>query len=200
MGSGIVLCGGRSERMGRSKAALPLGSSTMLERVIRALGAVVEPIVLVAALGQSIVEPGRAVEIIRDRSEFPGPLEALILGLQSLASRSRFAFVTGCDFPLMRPAVIHELCRRLADHDLVMLREGQRLHPLVAVYRTSLADRLAQRAARGRRDLVGLASEFNSLVVDAEELRNVDPDLRSLCNVNTPEEYQHVLNLLSAGD
>ena len=53
---GIVLCGGRSTRMGVPKATLPFGPETMLQRVVRLLGAVVSPIVVVAAREQSLPE------------------------------------------------------------------------------------------------------------------------------------------------
>ena len=58
---GIVLCGGKSSRMGTSKALLPFGPETMLQRVIRLLGELVSPIVAVAAAGQALPElpPGR---------------------------------------------------------------------------------------------------------------------------------------------
>ena len=41
---GIVLCGGRSSRMGRPKAWLPFGDELMLPRVVRILREVVEPV------------------------------------------------------------------------------------------------------------------------------------------------------------
>ena len=53
---GIVLCGGRSTRMGVPKATLPFGPETMLQRVVRLLGTVVSPIVVVAAREQSLPE------------------------------------------------------------------------------------------------------------------------------------------------
>ena len=37
----IVLCGGRSRRMGRDKASLPFGTETLLERVVRIVSEVV---------------------------------------------------------------------------------------------------------------------------------------------------------------
>ena len=46
---GIVLCGGKSERMGRPKLLLPFGDETMLARVVRIVGQVVSPVVVVAA-------------------------------------------------------------------------------------------------------------------------------------------------------
>ncbi|HUR55514.1 MAG TPA: NTP transferase domain-containing protein, partial [Gemmataceae bacterium] len=52
--AGIVLCGGRSSRMGRAKAWLPFGGETMLQRVVRVVGEVVSPVVVVAAAGQDV--------------------------------------------------------------------------------------------------------------------------------------------------
>ena len=39
----IILCGGKSSRMGRDKATLPFGPELMLQRVVRLIGEVVEP-------------------------------------------------------------------------------------------------------------------------------------------------------------
>ena len=58
---GIVLCGGRSERMGRPKVMLPFGPETMLQRVVRLVGAVGGPVVAVAAAGQELPELDAAI-------------------------------------------------------------------------------------------------------------------------------------------
>ena len=52
--AGIILCGGRSTRMGTSKALLPFGGETMLQRIVRLLGTVASPLVVVAAAGQPL--------------------------------------------------------------------------------------------------------------------------------------------------
>src|SRR5271157_2359743 len=49
---GIVLCGGQSTRMGRSKAWLAFGKETMLQRVVRILSETLSPIIVVAAPDQ----------------------------------------------------------------------------------------------------------------------------------------------------
>ncbi len=63
---GIVLCGGRSTRMGSPKALLPFGSETMLQRVVRLLGSVVSPIVVVAAPDQQLPPLPQGIVITRD--------------------------------------------------------------------------------------------------------------------------------------
>ena len=47
--TGIVLCGGKSARMGRPKALLPWHGHTMIEHVISVLDEVVDEIVVVAS-------------------------------------------------------------------------------------------------------------------------------------------------------
>ncbi|MCA9165188.1 MAG: NTP transferase domain-containing protein, partial [Planctomycetales bacterium] len=54
--AGVVLCGGKSRRMGESKATLPFGDELMVQRVVRLLSEVVSPIVVVAAEGQTLPE------------------------------------------------------------------------------------------------------------------------------------------------
>ncbi len=82
--AGIVLCGGKSSRMGTSKALLPFGPETMLQRVVRLLGEIVSPIVVVAALDQELPELPGSVIVTRDENEGRGPLEGLRAGLKAL--------------------------------------------------------------------------------------------------------------------
>src|SRR5438046_5450942 len=94
---GIVLCGGRSTRMGVPKATLPFGSETMLQRVVRLLEAVVAPIIVVAAREQALPELPDRVVVARDEREQQGPLEGLRAGLSALPESVELAYVTSCD-------------------------------------------------------------------------------------------------------
>ena len=69
MHGGIVLCGGKSTRMGTSKALLPFGPETMLQRVVRLLSGVVSPIVVVAAVDQELPPLPSDVIITRDERD-----------------------------------------------------------------------------------------------------------------------------------
>src|SRR6185436_21138576 len=75
--AGIVLCGGRSTRMGVPKATLPFGNETMLQRVVRLLHTVVSPIIVVAARGQELPPLPEGVFVTRDERDQQGPLEGL---------------------------------------------------------------------------------------------------------------------------
>ena len=136
---GIVLCGGRSERMGCSKTLLPFGPEVMLQRVVRLLGEAVRPVVVVAAPGQDLPELPSPVRVVRDRAEGCGPLEGLYCGLRSCEREVEAAFVSGCDTPLLKPAFVRRMIEQLGDFDVVVPREGRYPHPLAGVYRTCLA-------------------------------------------------------------
>src|SRR2546430_3416835 len=102
--AGIVLAGGQSTRMGRPKATLPFGPELMLQRVVRLLGSVVRPIVVVAAPGQALPPLADDVLIARDERESRGPLEGLLAGLSTIMGHAEAAYATSCDVPLLAPA------------------------------------------------------------------------------------------------
>ena len=97
--------------MGSAKALLPFGSETMLQRVVRLLGTVASPIVVVAASQQPLPELPAAVTVARDEREGRGPLEGLRAGLKALPSTVDVAYVTSCDVPLLVPGFSIRLCR-----------------------------------------------------------------------------------------
>src|SRR5580658_11139925 len=112
---GIVLCGGKSTRMGRPKATLPFGPETMLQRVVRLLGTVVSPIVAVAAREQVLPELPDGIIVTRDEREAKGPLEGLRAGLTALPASVDIAYVTSCDVPLLVPGFVERMLELLGD-------------------------------------------------------------------------------------
>src|SRR5438552_5116651 len=128
--AGIVLAGGQSSRMGRPKATLPFGPELMLQRVVRLLGSVVRPIIVVAAPGQELPPlPGDLI-IARDEREQRGPLEGLAAGLAGIAPHAEAAYATSCDVPLLAPAFVQAMIDRLGDADIVVPVEANFAHPL----------------------------------------------------------------------
>lgn len=192
---GIVLCGGRSSRMGRPKLTLPFGDEAMLARVVRILHSVVSPVIVVAAPGQDVPPLPSEVRILRDDKEYLGPLAGMAVGLRTLAAEVRAAFVSSCDVPLLRPEFIAEMIRRLGHHELAVPKEEGFHHPLAAVYRTSLAERAGQLVIEQRLRPLFLIQASDSVEVPVDELRGVDPELQSLRNLNRPEDYEMALHL-----
>jgi molybdopterin-guanine dinucleotide biosynthesis protein A len=191
---GIVLCGGRSTRMGVPKATLPFGPETMLQRVVRLLGSVVSPIVAVAAREQALPELPADLIITRDEREQRGPLEGLRAGLRALPDSVDIAYVTSCDVPLLVPAFVSRMIELLGDRDIAVMEIDGFAHPLSAVYRRSTLPHVEGLLAQEKLRPVFLFDAVRTRRVRPEEMVSADPQLYTLQNLNTPEDYQAALS------
>jgi molybdopterin-guanine dinucleotide biosynthesis protein A len=187
--SAIILCGGRSSRMGRAKALLPFGPEALLERVVRSLRELCGGVVVVAAAQQELPLHLPGVRVVRDRQSERGPLEGLRVGLASLAGQSDRAFVTGCDAPLLLPAFVRRVAELLGRHQAAVPLIDGYFQPLAAVYRVDVLPAIDELLAGDRQGLIDLLSAIDTRAIAAAELTDVDPRLESLRNLNAPDDY-----------
>lgn len=190
---GIVLCGGKSTRMGVPKASLPFGAETMLQRVVRLLGTVVSPIVVVAARDQSLPPLPSGIIVARDEREARGPLEGIRAGLSALPASVDAAYITSCDVPLLVPAFVEHMIDLMGDHDIAVMEVDGFPHPLSAIYRRDTLPRAEALLAADRLRPVFLFDQVRTRRVKPEEMIGVDPELRTLRNLNTQEDYRAAL-------
>jgi molybdopterin-guanine dinucleotide biosynthesis protein A len=191
--AGIVLCGGQSSRMGRPKAWLPFTGETMLGRVVRLLGTVVSPVVVVAAPDQDVPPVPAGVEVVRDPERGRGPLQGLAAGLEALSERAQAAYVSSCDVPFLRPAFVRRMVELLGDSRIAVPDVGSYRHPLAAVYRVEVLDVVRRLLAEDRLRPAFLFDQVATRFVRASELEDADPGLQTLRNLNTPEDYEAAL-------
>ncbi|MCL4203404.1 MAG: molybdenum cofactor guanylyltransferase [Pirellulaceae bacterium] len=185
--------------MGSAKAWLPFGHERMLQRVVRLLSDIVQPLVVVAAADQSLPPlPGETI-VVRDRDRDRGPLEGLRSGLTALAPHVEAAYATACDVPLLNSAFVLLMIEQLTNHQIAVPVDGQFYHPLTAVYRTAVVPHIEHLLAEDRLKPRFLFDAVPTCRVPVEELRRVDPQLLTLANLNRPEDYQHALALAGLG-
>ena len=186
---GVVLCGGKSTRMGVPKAVLPFGPETMLQRVVRLLSEVVSQIVVVAAVDQELPALPSGMIVTRDEREARGPLEGLRAGLKALPETVHVAYVTGCDVPLLEPAFVQRMVDLLGDHDIAVMEIEGFTHPLSAVYRRTTLPHIESLLAQDRLRPVFLFDAVRTRRVKPEEMVVADPRLQTLRNLNTRDDY-----------
>lgn len=190
--AGIVLCGGRSTRMGQPKALLPFGDETMLHRVVRLLAGVVAPIVVVGAEDQPMPPLPDDVIVTRDERQGRGPLEGLRAGLKALPVEVERAYVTSCDVPRLVPGFVRQMLDLSAGYDIAVMEIDGFPHPLSAVYRRALLPLVEELLAQDRLRPVFLFDAVATRRVPPAAM-TADPELLTLQNLNTPEEYQAAL-------
>ena len=192
----VVLAGGRSSRMGPSKALLDWHGRTAVAHAVEVVreGVGGGPVCVVRAPGQEL--PTLDAIVADDAVAYRGPLGGLHAGLTAVAGQVEVVFACGVDTPLLAPAFVRAVCGSLRDGDaaVVPVIDG-RAQPLLAAYRTAIAPQLQallDRGAFGLRDIPGVCAvrelSEQELLADTE-LAAADPRLRSAANANTPEEW-----------
>lgn len=178
--NGYVLIGGRSRRMGRSKVEL------FLPRTLAAARPAFDAVYAVQRAGGHLAE---GIDTIFEPAHDD---EAPVFGvLRALEHAARRCVVMAVDYPLLTTEVLRYLAERTeaSRAPLVVPRWNDCLQVLCAGYDgATLAPRLAERIAGGWLDLLGLAAEVDSEIIEEQELRarfGGEP----LRNVNTPEEW-----------
>jgi molybdenum cofactor guanylyltransferase len=187
--------------MGSPKAWLALGGKTFLQRVVRSVGEVCSPVIVVRAPDQALPPLPDAVTIVADAVTGRGPLQGMAAGFQALANRASAAFVSSTDVPFLHPALVRRLSALRVAHgvDIVVPRIAGHLHPLSAVYALEARAHVERLLEEDMLRTTHLFERMRTLVADADllladpDLLAADPELRSLRNVNTPSDYEQAL-------
>ncbi len=174
-----VLIGGRSRRMGRSKAAL------FLERIVAAATTVFDDVVAVQRAG------GEAAAIVPTIFEEEHDGDGAIFGVaRALREAEGEAFIIAVDYPL----VTSDVLRFLRDERAVAEWNG-RPQPLCAVWSAAMLPRIEERISARRYDLQPLAEQG----IIAEPVLRARFHGEPLMNVNTPEELKVAEKLYGEG-
>ena len=196
-GVAIVLCGGESRRMGKTKAWLELGGEPLLSRVCRVVSSVVNTVIVVAAPGQTLPQLTDQCRLRYDDQPGEGPLVAIASMLRHLPDSTTHAFLVGCDYPFLTQKFIETLRSRIGDRDLVAL-SGDRPQPLCAWYRVDGLREASQLVENGERRLIALYDRLSAKEVSPDSLY---PGVeRAVRNVNTPEAYQQAIAEYEQGE
>lgn len=184
---GAVLLGGRSARMGRDKAHLPLGGVSLAARTAGLLGRVCEDVMLVGG-DPPPDAPGRPVP---DPDGPPCALRGLVGALA--AARAERVLVVATDLPRLHEKLLWALVA-LPEADVVLPRDARGLQPLCAVYRREAVHAAAsERLARGGLALHGLLDELSLSPLEGADLAALDPDGSALANANTPDAWRSLV-------
>ena len=185
--------------MGLPKAALEWHGSTLLGRTVGIMArATSGPVVVVRAAGQDLPELPEGTLVADDPREGRGPVQGIATGLAALTGRADVAFVSSTDLPFLHPAFIRRVLRALEDSEdtdvALPVARGYK-QPLAAGYRVSLAGPAERLVMQDRLRPAFLFDECQVETLDDAALKRdpvlaaFDPDLDSVLNVNTPEDY-----------
>jgi len=201
LATGIILAGGQSRRMGADKAFLVLDGQRLIERVMGVLQQVCGEIIIVSSDTRPYAMLG--ARVVSDSIRSFGAIAGLHAALQAMDTDLGVAVAVDMPFlscPLLRAmvdaaagwdAVIPALASGTVRADAARSRaKDLGIQPLHAVYRRTCVAAIRAAIERDDRRLNAFLPAVRVRYFAADEIRPYDPDLRSLVNVNTPEELR----------
>ncbi len=186
--SAIVLAGGQSHRMGRDKALIEFQGKPIIAHVLDTLRELSDDVRIVANHSDRFSLFG--ARVVPDYDPPCGPLGGIAAGLQ--ASQHDRVVVVACDMPFLNPNLLRYLLILSGDYEAVVPQTSGEFEPLHAVYQRACYHPIVQRLASGQRRVISFFADVRLRVVPEAEWRTIDPDGRSLMNLNTPDDLRAV--------
>lgn len=183
--TGIILAGGKSTRMGSDKGFMEIDGTSFMSRIVNVLNPFVKEIIIVSdnpdydSFGLKRVE-----DIIKNS----GPLAGLYSGLEH--SKTEDNLVLSCDVPLINHEVISKLIQECdSETDIVQIKSGGRIMPLVAMYKKKCMDSCLQLLQNNERRLRSIQTIAITKTIDLKS--EYAPYVRNINTIKELKEIRH---------
>ncbi|BFH13647.1 molybdenum cofactor guanylyltransferase [Paenibacillus melissococcoides] len=194
--SGVILAGGRNSRMnGVNKALLRFQGEAFIEQQVRKMRTLCASIVVVTPDPAMYTGLLANVQYVSDIYPGCGPLSGLHAAFRIV--QTEFAWVVGCDYPAISVQAAEWMRRRAqeGDYDAVLPNAEGSHQMLHAIYRPRrLLPVITERIQAGRHRLSGLLESCRWLGIAEEEWTRADIPLNFVRDVDTPGQYEALLN------
>jgi molybdenum cofactor guanylyltransferase len=190
--SAIVLAGGQCRRMGGiNKALEKVAGLTIVERIAHTLTSLFSQVILISNTPETYRFVG--LPIFKDILPGNGSLGGLYTGLRHCSGEQ--AFLVACDMPFLNEDVIKLMKDRAAGHDVIVPRIHGMMEPLHAIYSKKCLPHIEDLLNKDDLSIVNVYSRVDVLEIDEPDLIPLDPELRFIMNVNTPEDLKEARRL-----
>lgn len=181
----LVLCGGRSQRIGQNKAYLLKNNEPFINIIINRLSEIFEEVIVAVDESKKYTHITKTgLKIVEDKKNYFGPIEGLRQGLKQ--TQKDYLFVCGCDMPNISKECIEELASYVDGSCECVLPLIERPQVLHGFYSKSLYAKIESGDYFSMKGLlndskVKYISKFNCNIIE------------SVVNINTKEDYANLL-------
>jgi molybdopterin-guanine dinucleotide biosynthesis protein A len=189
-----ILAGGKAKRMGGAiKALLEVGGQTILDTLVGTLSAGHFSEILLVAKEPDAFLPLQMKarwRLVLDAC----PARSSLTGIRTALANARteHVFISACDTPHLRPELVSALLSHLRPEDDVVLplKSDGYFEPLCAIYSRRCLPHIEAQLDREDYKIIRFFGQVRVSPLPLETLHQVDPELESFRNANTPEELQ----------
>jgi molybdopterin-guanine dinucleotide biosynthesis protein A len=201
--SAAILAGGLSRRMGTDKALIRLvpDGPTLIERVVAAVGAVADK-VLIVANDDRLAYLG--LPIVPDAYPGAGSLGGIYSAVAAAAHDH--CLIVACDMPFLSASLLRALANEPRDYDVLapylVVGENRQgggkgvYETLHAIYGRAALPAMREQLEAENYRIVSFFSQVRVRALPEDFLRRHDPALRSFFNVNTPARFEEARGML----
>jgi molybdopterin-guanine dinucleotide biosynthesis protein A len=190
----IILAGGKSSRLGRSKALQAIGGKSLIQWVVDHLATLSTEIIVVTAHGKAIPcsSPIR-IKTVADTDPSKSPLVGIYSGL--IASACPRAIVVGCDMPFLNIGLLDYMSQICSSFDVVVPQIKDKLEPLCSVYSKSCLAPMQGLLEQNERRISELFSMVKVRYIEEDEISSFDPEHLSFFNINSQADLDRAKKL-----
>lgn len=193
--AGLVLIGGKSERMGRPKALVELDGILLWRRAVDLLAPFVNDVLFLGS--ETGFTPPLPFKRIDDNPPGIGPMGGLVAGLEQ--SGFKHHLLLAVDYPLVPPEFLRALCDHANGYEAVCGMNGGFIEPLVGYYHADCSLVIRQMLQEGDSRTHRLIGRVKNLVISEAEMLKIDPSKSTYFNVNTPSDLLEAESRLRSG-
>jgi len=190
----IILAGGKSLRLGRSKLLETIKGRSLIQWVVDPLAILSTEIVIATAHGEAIpCSSAVKIKTVADIYRGKGPLAGIYSGLT--ASSSSRAIVVGCDMPFLSVSLLEYMTQTLAEFDVALPKIGEMIEPLCAVYSKNCVAPIQKLLELNELRIRKLFSMVKVKYIEEDEINSFDPKHLSFFNVNSQADLERARKL-----
>ena len=196
MKSIIILCGGRSKRMGKDKGSLILNGKPMVLHVLDTIKDIADEIILVLRDQKQIERyksilkyENNSINIVTDEIRDFGPLVGILTGLSQI--KSEYAQILPCDSPFISKEFVLKMFEIAKEEDfdaIAPIWDDGHIEPLHSVYKKNIVNIIRDLIKKEKHDVKSIMEDLNVKYVDVEDL---DKSTISFQNINTIKDFEN---------
>ena len=193
--TGVILSGGLSTRFdGAHKAFMRVGGKRIIDRLYEVFSDLFDEIILVTNHPEQFLNLD--LTIVTDIFDLRSSLTGIHAGLFYM--KNPYAFFSACDTPFLKKELVEILVEHIEQKiDIIMPETAAGVEPLCAIY-SKRCLKPAEDHLKANKLKIQWAFRSNRIKnIPENQLRSVDPELRSFFNINTPEDLAHAEEMIA---
>jgi molybdopterin-guanine dinucleotide biosynthesis protein A len=199
--SAIILAGGLSTRFGQDKGLLQLAGKPLVRHVLNAVDNIVDENIVVVSCREDVGKYLKAIDacamIAVDKTNVHSPLAGALTGFEE--ADEEYSLLLPCDTPFASRDILSLLLELCPGRNACVPRwPNGYVEPLQAVYRTEPALEASRFAlCAGKLDVQAMLDGLQCVrYVSTLVLKQLDPELKTFFNINTPLDLMRAEQML----